>query len=66
MKQDNPNWGVIFTLTSDLSSSGQDHFVYPDVINFLPGGISVTVGTAEPKWKLLIKSIQNCEDTPPL
>ena len=64
-KQDNPNWGVVFTLTSDLSSSGQDYFVYPNVINFLPGGISVALGTTAPKWKLL-KSFTNSKDGAPL
>ena len=64
-KQDNPNWGVVFTLTSDLSSSGKDYFVYPDAINFLPGGISVALGTTAPKWKLL-QSFTNSKDGAPL
>ena len=58
---ENPDWGVIFTLTSSLSSSGQDHYVYPDVINFLPGGISVALGTTAPKWQLL-KTFTNSKD----
>ena len=46
-------YACFYTPTSDLFSSGQDHFVYPDGITFLPRGISVALRTTAPKCKLL-------------
>ena len=48
------DFGTIYTVTSKLSEAGSSYFVYPDVIDFLPGGISMTYGTAAPRWELLI------------
>ena len=47
------DWGVVFWSTSSLKSKGHKYWVYPDVLDFLPGGISTTFGTAAPKWELL-------------
>jgi len=53
-------WGVIFTITKSLRSShsAQAYFVYPGVVNFLPGGLSVDFGITVPKWEL-VKSFTN-------
>ena len=52
-------WGVVFINTTDLSASDcSSYFVYPDVINFLPGGPAVTFGSAEAKW-VPIKTLTN-------
>ena len=56
-------WGVVFTVTDDLSVAGRNFFIYPDVINFLPGGLSFTFGSSEAKWEL-IQSVTNNSTTP--
>ena len=56
-------WGVVFTVTDDLSVAGRNFFIYPDVINFLPGGLSFTFGPSEAKWEL-VKSVTNNSVTP--
>ena len=56
-------WGVMFAVTRDLSEPGRNFFIYPDVINFLPGGLSFTFGSSEAKWEL-IKSVTNTSGTP--
>lgn len=55
-----PEWGVTFTITKSLrsSDSAQAYFVYPGVVNFLPGGLSVDIGITVPKWEL-VKSFTN-------
>ena len=56
-------WGVRFAVTRDLSEPGRSFFVYPDVINFLPGGLSFTFGSSVAKWEL-VKSVTNNSVTP--
>ena len=56
-------WGVMFAVTADLSVAGRNFFIYPDVINFLPGGLSFTFGPSEAKWEL-VKSVTNNSVTP--
>ncbi|ROI52170.1 hypothetical protein DPX16_3440 [Anabarilius grahami] len=58
-------WGVEFCGTTDLSN---DKFfgvysVHPDVLNFLPGGLSVTKGPSFGTWEN-IKTISNDSETP--
>ncbi|XP_048048329.1 uncharacterized protein LOC125269465 [Megalobrama amblycephala] len=58
-------WGVEFCSSTDLS---KDKFfgvysVHPDVLNFLPGGLSVTKGPSFGTWEN-IKTISNDSDTP--
>ena len=56
-------WGVMFAVTRDLSEPGKNYFIYPDVINFLSGGLSFTFGPSEAKWEL-VKSVTNNSVTP--
>lgn len=62
--EDKQNWGIVDWTTSDLdnSSNARKYFVYPDLIDFLPGGISLNFGTASPRWELL-KCFTNSSDT---
>ncbi|KAK9970028.1 hypothetical protein ABG768_028167 [Culter alburnus] len=58
-------WGVQFCGSTDLSN---DKFfgvysVHPDVLNFLPGGLSVTKGPSFGIWEN-IKTISNDSNTP--
>ena len=50
--------GVLFTRTDDLSKAGWYSMIYPNLVDFLPGGISANYGAAMPKW-VLLKSFTN-------
>ena len=51
--------GVMFARISKPSDASAMIFaVYPDVIDFLPGGLSVDFGVSTPKW-VIIKSVTN-------
>ncbi|XP_067266849.1 uncharacterized protein [Chanodichthys erythropterus] len=58
-------WGVEFCGTIDLSNNDQPKVfsVHPDVLNFLPGGLSVTKGPAFGIWEN-IKTMTNDSNTP--
>ncbi|RXN11471.1 hypothetical protein ROHU_029999 [Labeo rohita] len=53
-------WGVEFCTCPDLSKDERTavYSVHPDVLNFLPGGLSVTKGPATGMWES-IKTITN-------
>ena len=57
-------WGAMYTLTSSLKELGENYFVYPDVINFLPGGLSTTFGPTEARWELLQSITNECKTAP--
>uniref|UniRef100_A0A3B1JF58 Uncharacterized protein n=1 Tax=Astyanax mexicanus TaxID=7994 RepID=A0A3B1JF58_ASTMX len=58
-------WGVQFRKTGDLheDNNRSNYSVHPDILNFLPGGLAETHGSAFGKWDL-IKTIANDSDTP--
>ncbi|XP_048048472.1 uncharacterized protein LOC125269584 [Megalobrama amblycephala] len=58
-------WGVEFCGSTDLSKDKYFgvYSVHPDVLNFLPGGLSVTKGPAFGIWEN-IKTITNESNTP--
>ncbi|ROL41917.1 hypothetical protein DPX16_1822 [Anabarilius grahami] len=58
-------WGVEFYTGTDLSKDDPIgvYSVHPDVLNFLPGGLSVTKGPAFGIWEN-IKTISNDSNTP--
>ncbi|KAK9970004.1 hypothetical protein ABG768_028144 [Culter alburnus] len=58
-------WGVEFCTIIDLSKDNLFgvYSVHPDVLNFLPGGLSVTKGPAFGIWEN-IKTISNDSNTP--
>ncbi|ROI52169.1 hypothetical protein DPX16_3439 [Anabarilius grahami] len=58
-------WGVEFCCTIDLSNNDHTNVfsVHPDVLNFLPGGLSVTKGPSFGIWEN-IKTISNDSNTP--
>ncbi|ROI52180.1 hypothetical protein DPX16_3450 [Anabarilius grahami] len=58
-------WGVQFCSITDLSDNERPkvYSVHPDVLNFLPGGLSVTKGPAFGIWEN-IKTISNDSNTP--
>ncbi|XP_043094883.1 uncharacterized protein LOC122345119 [Puntigrus tetrazona] len=60
-----PQSGVEFCTGPDLSTEEQTTVfsVHPDVLNFLPGGLSVTKGPATGMWEN-IKTITNDSSTP--
>ena len=53
--EDEQNWGIVDWVTPSLfdSSNADKYFVYPDLLDFLPGGLSITYGIASPRWELL-------------
>ncbi|XDV31388.1 hypothetical protein PO909_034087 [Leuciscus waleckii] len=59
------DWGVEFYKGTDLSKDERVgvYSVHPDVLNFLPGGLSVTIGPAFGIWEN-IKTITNDSNTP--
>ncbi|KAG9273859.1 hypothetical protein AMEX_G10627 [Astyanax mexicanus] len=59
------DWGVTFHRTCNLNEDNyaSTFSVHPDILNFLPGGVAVTHGTAFAKWEL-IKTIANDSKTP--
>ncbi|KAI7789643.1 uncharacterized protein LOC130549732 [Triplophysa rosa] len=57
-------WGVEYYRGTDLEKGdGQVFSVHPDVVSFLPGGLSITQGPALGRWEN-IKTICNDSDTP--
>ncbi|XP_056604679.1 uncharacterized protein LOC130421043 [Triplophysa dalaica] len=57
-------WGVEYYTCKDPDKpDGQVYSVHPDVVNFLPGGLSITQGPAFGRWET-IKTISNDSDTP--
>ncbi|KAI7795561.1 uncharacterized protein LOC130571487 [Triplophysa rosa] len=57
-------WGVEYYEVSDLlRDNGHAYSVHPDVVNFLPGGLSITQGPAFGRWEN-IKTINNDSNTP--
>ena len=58
------NQGVIYWMTQDLGSNelAYNRFIFPNIVNFLPGGYSINFGISTAKWELL-KSIQNNSQT---
>ncbi|ROL49811.1 hypothetical protein DPX16_1182 [Anabarilius grahami] len=57
-------WGVEFCGSTDLSNNHPAVYsVHPDVLNFLPGGLSITKGPAFGIWEN-IKTISNDSNTP--
>ncbi|XP_015219432.1 uncharacterized protein [Lepisosteus oculatus] len=58
--RDDSKWGVQVDFVNELNEfiPGLEISVHPDVINFLPGGLAVTQGSAFGKWEN-IKSIDN-------
>lgn len=60
--KDSIDLGTVYTKTDRLSLEGTDYYVYPDFLNFLPGGISLSFGTASPRWELL-KTFTNSSAT---
>ncbi len=58
-------WGVEFCTGPDLSTDELNavYSVHPEVLNFLPGGLSVTKGPAIGMWEN-IKTITNDSSTP--
>lgn len=59
------DWGVQYCKGADLEKDDGlvDYSVHPDVVNFLPGGLSITRGPAFGRWEN-IKTITNNSDTP--
>ena len=47
------DYEVLHHTTRHLNRKSMHRFVYPDVINFLPGGLSISFGTAYARWELL-------------
>ncbi|XP_051762706.1 uncharacterized protein LOC127519200 [Ctenopharyngodon idella] len=60
-------WGVEFYTGTNLSSNDHPevYSVHPDVLNFLPGGLSVTIGPAFAIWEN-IKTITNDHSNKPV
>ncbi|KAL1277351.1 hypothetical protein QQF64_024024 [Cirrhinus molitorella] len=58
-------WGVEYCKGADLEKDDdlKVYSVHPDVVNFLPGGLSITRGPAYGRWEK-IKTITNESDTP--
>ncbi|XP_065110020.1 uncharacterized protein [Paramisgurnus dabryanus] len=56
-------WGVEYGRIINLEENGhlQMFSVHPDVVNFLPGGLSITRGPAFGRWEI-IKTIRNYSD----
>ncbi|XP_039510830.1 uncharacterized protein LOC120465246 [Pimephales promelas] len=61
----NSDWGVQYYKCTDLDRDvcTEVYSVHPDVLNFLPGGLSITNGPAFSKW-VNIKSVSNDRLTP--
>ncbi|XP_051762708.1 uncharacterized protein LOC127519201 [Ctenopharyngodon idella] len=59
------DWGVEFYTGTDLSEDNPIgvYSVHPDVVNFLPGGLSITIGPSFGIWEN-IKTITNDSNTP--
>ncbi|KAI7813321.1 uncharacterized protein LOC130571278 [Triplophysa rosa] len=56
-------WGVeYFTCSDPQKDDGHVYSVHPDVVNFLPGGLSITQGPAFGRWES-IKTINIANDT---
>lgn len=62
LAKDSINLGTVYTKTDSLFKEGTDYFVFPDLLNFLPGGISTSFGSASPRWELL-KTFTNSSGT---
>ncbi|XP_056605096.1 uncharacterized protein LOC130421305 [Triplophysa dalaica] len=58
-------WGVEYYKGTDLEKDKRTdvYSVHPDVLNFLPGGLSITRGPAFGRWEK-IKTITNDSNTP--
>ena len=54
--------GVMFATMKKPDTSAFEYAVYPNVIDFLPGGISVGFGVSTPKW-VMIKSVTNSSES---
>ncbi len=65
LKQVDPTWGLRVHTTGDLKSAaqGDPQPFDPDATNFLPGGLSVTVGPTHGQWHC-IDSYKNDDDVP--
>ena len=48
-------WGAMFTYTTRLDSNGESvrYFIYPDIVNFILGGLTMNFGPVVPVWKPL-------------
>ncbi len=59
------DWGVEYCKGADFAKDDDlvVYSVHPDVVNFLPGGLSITRGPAFGRWES-IKTITNNSDTP--
>ncbi len=55
---------VIYWRTDDLKENrgGQSRFIYPNLVNFFPGGYSINYGIASSNWELL-KCFRNESNT---
>ncbi|KAA0721476.1 hypothetical protein E1301_Tti020706 [Triplophysa tibetana] len=59
------NWGVQFIKASDFSSGNKEWFnsVYKDILDFLPGGLSLTKGPAVGTWER-VRALENDTNEP--
>lgn len=56
-------WGVEYCETEELTKEKPNVYsLHPDVVNFLPGGLSITQGPAIGRWEI-IKTITNDSDS---
>lgn len=55
-------WGLQFHCTQDLTTdkNGRDISLHPDVTNFIPGGLAVTMGSTFVVWKI-VRSIDHSQ-----